>query len=197
MKILITGRKGKLYETVMRSFPSSRGFQVVTIPVGSKLLEMMRTMSFDALILTLSSKEEIQPVRWILRQNLLLPLLAVLGREDRKLREQLLDEGVSEVVQIRGLSPAQIRRKLRVSLLAAGWGLVGLRRFHRKLMADLHALRSPLTAILGNAELAANSFSPSHPIRQELQEIIRAVAEIEKTLRRIERSLKIPGLSSE
>ncbi len=197
VKILITGSKGKLRDVVMHALSRGSDFRVETVPVGSELLEMARSNSFDALIFTLNSKKEIKPLQWIHHQNRSLPLLAVLGRTNPGLREQLWDEGVAQVVDIQGLSAAQICRELREKLLAARLGLVEIGRFQTKLLENFHHVRSVLTAILGNAELAARKFSLPHKIDAELQEIIQGVNQVEGILRCVERSMKAPGASSQ
>ena len=196
MKIIISGKKGKLHDAVRRALPAGRDFRVSTVPVGSKLLEMARSTSFDALLFTLNSKEEIQPLRWIRPQNQSLPILAVLGKEDSKLREQLWEEGVSQVVETGGLSTTQIHRKLRENLSAACLKPEGFGRSNVQLRTHLHDIRSVLTAILGNAELAGRKFVLPHKIEAELQDIIEGVNQVEGILRRIERRLKEPGIES-
>ncbi len=69
-------------------------------------------------------------------------------------------------------------------------------RFHTKLLENFHDVRSVLTAILGNAELAARKFALPHKIDVELQEIIEGVNQVEGILRRIERHMRAPGASS-
>ncbi len=196
VKILITGSKGKLRDVVLQALSPGSDSRVAAVPADSQLLEMTRSNSFDALIFTLNSKKEMKPLQWIHHQNRSLPLLAVLGKKNPKLREQLWDEGVAQVMEIQGLSAAQIRRELREKLLAARLGLVEIGRFHTKLLENFHDVRSVLTAILGNAELAARKFALPHKIDAELQEIIEGVNQVEGILRRIERHMRAPGASS-
>lgn len=203
-RILVGGASGKLLEAVAEAFSAARGIQATVIPAASRLLAVAQTNSFDALIFTLTSPEEMEPVRWIVQQNRV-PVLAVLPRPDSSLREQLLEEGVRQVIDVEGLTAAQILRKLRRKLRqqrrqkrpanlrvlrSHGRGSV---RSRRRRMAELHTIRSALTAIQGNAEMALKDTPASQSHGNQLREIVRGVGEIEKILRRLERDLTPPG----
>ena len=65
----------------------------------------------------------------------------------------------------------------------------------RRISSDLHTIRSTLTAIQGYAELASKKPAVSSSSRKPQEEIVRGVREIERLLRRIERGLKIRGIT--
>ena len=189
-QILITGKQGRFYQAVAEAMAQRSGFCIVALPAGSRLFEVVRTHPLEAVILPLQSKEEIEPARWILHQNRSLPLVAVLPRKDLQLREQLLQEGVWQVVEVPGLKASEIRRKLGQHLQNLHSKIPGSSYSGRQIASDLHAIRSALTAILGNAEMALKNASRSGPQKKHLMEIPRGVAEIEKILRRLDRALK-------
>jgi len=197
MKILLTGRKGKLYETVARAFSSARRGQVEAIPVGSRLLEIAQSPSWECLVFSLHSEQDMEPLRWVLQQNRALPVVAVLSRRNSRLRDLLLEEGISRIVDVQGLTPAQIRRKLRQDLAALAKTPLGRPSPNPRWARELHAARSALTAILGNAEMALHKVAPSRPQRKPLEEIMRGVAEMERILRRLESGLKASGVLGE
>jgi signal transduction histidine kinase len=185
VKILVTGKQGKLLKTVAGALGRLAGFSAVVLPVGSRLLDAAGAPSLRAVLFALSSSDEVEPIRWILQQSPLLPVVAVLPRKEPKLRKQLLADGVWQVVEIPGMDASQIRRTL-VAPLKAFRSKVP--HDARQITADLHAIRSALTAILGSAEMALKNSSRSNA-RKQLQQVFRGVAEIENILRRIERAL--------
>ena len=191
MKILVTGRKGKLAAAVAGALRSGSGTEVVAVPVGSQLLEMARAVK--SLVFALGTEEELEPLRWVLQQNRSLAVVAVLWRRDANLEMQLREEGVAEWICAQGLTAAQLRQELAKALAKTRAGRAGQPRAGRQAAAEFHAIRSHLTAILGNAELAlknARSLGQKH----QLQEIARGVAAIERTLRRLERALPVSKL---
>ena len=179
--------------TIAAAFGQPAGFSAVVLPAGSRLFGAAGAPSLRAVLFTLSSSDEVEPIRWILQQNPSLPVVAVLPRKEPELRQELLTEGVWQVVEIPGMGASQIRRAL----------VAPLKTFRskaphegRQVTADLHAIRSALTAILGNAEMALQSASRSNT-RKQLQQIFRGVAEIEGILRRLDRALQAgPSLST-
>lgn len=199
-RILVGGASGKLLEAVAEAFSAARGIQATVIPAASRLLAVAQTNSFEALIFTLTSPEEMEPVRWIVQQNRV-PVLAVLPRPDSSLRQQLLEEGVRQVIDVEGLTAAQILRKLRRKLRQKRQANLRVLRLHgggsarsrRRRMTELHTIRSALTAIQGNAEMALKDTPASQSHENQLREIVRGVGEIEKILRRLERDLTPPG----
>ncbi|MBI4463738.1 MAG: hypothetical protein HY647_03440 [Acidobacteria bacterium] len=191
MKVLLSGKKGRLHESVAKALVGAQGLQVKALPVGSQLLEAVQSASAGALVFTLTSEQEVEPLRWVMQQNRSLPLVAVLPRPHSRLQELLREEGVEQMVTVQGLTATQIRSKLRESLRAPSAGTLKGRRPSPQYASDLHRVRSSLTAILGNAELALKSIPPTKPQRKQLEEILRGVEEIERTLRRLERSLGI------
>ena len=191
MKILVTGRKGKLAAAVAGALRSGSGTEVVAVPVGSQLLEMARAVK--SLVFALGTEAELEPLRWVLQQNRSLAVVAVLWRRDANLEMQLREEGVAEWICAQGLTAAQLRQELAKALAKTRAGRAGQPRAGRQAAAEFHAIRSHLTAILGNAELAlknARSLGQKH----QLQEIARGVAAIERTLRRLERALPVSKL---
>ncbi|MBI4444024.1 MAG: hypothetical protein HY649_11715 [Acidobacteria bacterium] len=193
MKVLLSGKKGQLYDTMAKALAGLRGMRVEALPPGSQLLEAVQAPAAKALVFTLSSESEMEPLRWVIRQNHNLPLVAVLPRSHPRLRELLREEGVLQIVEMPGLTASQLQRKLRESLKALSAESLPTRPLaHASQVArDLHAARSALTAILGNAELALPKCRPSSPQQKQLQDIIRGVDEIERILRRLERALGI------
>jgi signal transduction histidine kinase len=192
VKVLLGGKRGPLLETIASALPRRAAFEVKVAPTGSRLLDLAQTPSFEALVFVLSNEEEIEPVRWILQRNRALLLLAVLPRADLKLKALLLEEGVEEVIDLEGLSGAQLGRKLRETLERIRSQPRGSRGRKPGILIDLHTIRSALTAIQGNAEMALQSAPAAQRSDKQLQEIVRGVAEIEKILRRVERGLKVP-----
>ena len=95
-----------------------------------------------------------------------------------------------QIMEMPGLTASQIQSKLRESLKALSAGSLPTRPSAHA-ARDLHAARSALTAILGNAELALQKCRPSSPQHKQLQDILRGVDEIERILRRLERALGI------
>jgi len=89
-------------------------------------------------------------------------------------------------VEIPGMDASQIRRTLVASLKAFRSKVP---HDAKQVTADLHAIRSALTAILGSAEIALKGSSRSDA-RKQLQQIFRGVAEIESILRRLDRAFK-------
>ena len=196
MNVLLSGKKGKLCDTVAEALAGLRGVRLETLPHGSQLLEAVQAPSAKALVFTLSSESEIEPLRWVIQQNRNLALLAVLPRSHPRLRELLQEEGVMQIVEIPGLTASQIKSKLRESLKALSAGSLPTRpsahaAHATHLARDRPTARSALTAILGNAELALQKCRPSSPQHKQLQDILRGVDEIERILRRLERALGI------
>ncbi|OFW25386.1 MAG: hypothetical protein A3H27_14820 [Acidobacteria bacterium RIFCSPLOWO2_02_FULL_59_13] len=193
MKVLLSGKKGKLYDAVAQALAGLRGVRLEAVSPGSQLLEAVQAPSAKALVFTLSSESEIEPLRWVIQQNRNLTLLVVLPRSHPKLRELLREEGVMQIVEMPSLTASQLQSKLRESLKALSVGRLPTRpsAHAAHLARDLHTARSALTAILGNAELALPKCRPSSPQQKQLQDIIRGVDEIERILRRLERALGI------
>lgn len=196
MVILLSGKKGKLYESVAKALSGAQGLRLEAVPAGSQLLEATQGSLAEALVFTLSSEKEIEPLRWVMQRNPSLPLVAVLPRPHPRLLELLREESVGQIVSVRGLTAAQLRRKLRESLKALWVGTASEGHPNAQCAHDLHQVRSALTAIQGNAELALQHCLPSRPWKKQLEEILRGVEEIEKILRRLERALgSAPGTS--
>ena len=166
---------------------------MVAVPVGSQLLEMARARAVKSLVFALRTEEELEPLRWVLQQNRSLAVVAVLWRRDANLEMQLREEGVAEWICAQGLTAAQLRQELAKALAKARAGRAGRPPAGRQAAAEFHAIRSHLTAILGNAELALKS-ARALGQKHQLQEIVRGVAAIERTLRRLERALPVSKL---
>ncbi|MBI3896526.1 MAG: response regulator [Acidobacteria bacterium] len=167
------------------------------MPVGAPVLEAVQSPTFHALIFVLIRVDEADSVRWIRQRNPALPMIVVLARENARLREELLEEGVAAIVSVQGLTLAQIRRKLSEALPALGRQQNPLHPSNQQLSDDLHTIRSTLTAVQGNAELALQDSAPTKTTRKQLQEVLRGVAETERILRRLERILKALGILAE
>lgn len=194
MKVLISGRKGKLQNTVVKALSGQRDLQVRPFPMGPPLLEMVRSDSFDALILALEEDADLELVRWVLRENPTTPLLAVVPPGNSKLCEELADEGVTEMIAGQGPS-GEFPKRLRASLQKLRANPAAPDRPGRRISSDLHTIRSTLTAIQGYAELESKKPADSVFSRKPQEEIVRGVREIERLLRRIERGLKARGIT--
>jgi len=197
MKILFSGKKGKLYDTVLRATAARRvggakRFQAEAVPPGPKLLEMALSGSYAALIFVVENEPDSEPIRWLLQSNPALPLIAVLPGGDARLRKELQREGVSQVIEAGNLSESVLRRILHERLAALPSKPQALPETALTITTDLHGIRSALTAIQGLAEFALSKVhGPSSP-RKPLEGIVQEVTEVEGLLRRIERKVKPP-----
>jgi hypothetical protein len=190
MKVLITGKRDKLWKGVGAACSRQRGFQATVMPIGSPVIERVRGRTLDAVLYTISREEEIEPLRWILQINPALPVVALLPRKDEELRKLVLAEGVDQAVALSSLNPKAVQEKLvGAGLLEMGSRVVSS-SVRQQISEDLHAIRSTLTAILGTAEMALKRSQPMTHTRKHIKEIPREVMEIEKVLRRIHRTIK-------
>lgn len=189
-KILISGKKGKLQDTVIGALGRRSGFLAEAIPLGARLLETVRSGSCAGVIFVLGSEHDLESVRWLNESNPSLPLIAVLAGGNAKLREELCAEGVSEVIAVNRLPVPEFRRLLRQRLAAMASRPRTTRSGDPAIANDLHSIRSALTAIQGHAEFALAKVRGSSPRREPLEEIVREVNEVEGLLRRIERKLE-------
>ena len=194
MKILLSGKKGKFLQKIAGAFPPRGNLQATVMPVSAQVLEAVRSAAFDAVVFVLVNEEETELVRWLRTGNPSLPFVAILPRENAKVRQELWMESVSSIVSIQGLTRAQIRRKLGETLRALGKKQDSLHASSQRCTSDLHTLRSALTAIQGNAELALQDSSPSESARKQMRDVVRGVTETERILRRLERNLKLLGM---
>jgi hypothetical protein len=200
MKILFSGKKGKLYDTVLRATASGRRegvtrghpFRVEVVPPGPRLLEMARSGSYAALIFVIENEPDSEPVRWLLQDNPALPLFTVLPGGNARLRKELQREGVSQVIEAGNLSEAALRRILRERLAALPSKPQDIPEPGLTITTDLHGIRSALTAIQGLAELALRKVRGPNAPRKPLENIVKEVTEVEGLLRRIERKVKPP-----
>lgn len=190
LKLLITGKRNKLWRAVGAAFSRQRGLRADVIPMGAPAIETVRRSSLDAVLYTISDEEEIDLLRWILQINPALPVIALLPAANPGMRKQLLDEGAARVVVISSYEPARIRKNIVGPVLEQ----LGLRsttsEAGKQISNDLHSIRSVLTAILGSAELALKRSLPSAVARKQIKEIPRGVMEIENILRRLDRTLQ-------
>jgi len=190
LKLLITGKRNKLWRAVGAAFSRQRGVRANVIPIGTPVIETVRRSSLDAVLYTISGEEEIEPLRWILQINPALPVIALLPAADARLKQQLLDEGAARVVVISSYEPARIRKNI-VGPVLKQLGLKGTSsEAGRQITNDLHSIRSVLTAILGSAELALKRSLPLALTRKQIKEIPRGVMEIENILRRLDRTMQ-------
>jgi signal transduction histidine kinase len=151
---------------------------------------MARSGPYAAVIFMLAEEQELEPVRWVIESNPSLPFIAVLPSVSAKLRKELEAEGVSEVIATEGLPPAALRRTLRERLTTLTSRPPPNREAESAITTDLHGIRSALTAIQGQAELALAKLRGSPARREPLRAIVREVTEVEGLLRRIERKVK-------
>ena len=200
MKILFSGKKGKLYDAVLRAIAARRRggatqghrFQAEAVPPGTRLLEMARSGSYAAAIFVLENEPDSEPVRWLLQSAPALPLIAVLPGGNARLRKELQREDVSQVIEAGGLSESALRRIIHERLAALPSKPQDLPETALAITTDLHGIRSALTAIQGLAELAMRKArGPSSP-RKPLESIVQEVTEVEGLLRRIERKMTPP-----
>lgn len=197
MKILLTGKKGKLLQKIAGAFPPRSHIQATVMPVSAEVLETARTAAFDAVVCVLANEEETELVRWLRERNPSLPIVVILSRENAKARKELWMESVSSIVNIQGLTLSQVRRKLAESLRALNKKQEAPDSLRERCISDFHTIRSTLTAIQGNAELALQDSAPSKSARKQLQEVIHGVSETERLMRRLERKLQAAGLLPE
>ena len=197
MKILLSGKKGKFLQKIAGAFPPRGHLQATVMPVSAQVLEAVRSAAFDAVVFVLANEDETELVRWLRTGNPSVPIVAILPRENAKVRQELWMESVSSIVSIRGLTLVQIRRKLGETLRALGKKQDSSHASSQRCISDLHTLRSALTAIQGNAELALQDSSPSESARKQMRDVVRGVTETERILRRLERNLKLLGMLPE
>ena len=190
LKLLITGKRNKLWRAVGAALSRQRGVRTHVIPIGIKVIETVRNSSLDAVLYTISDEEEIELLRWILQIDPALPVIALLPAADVRMTKQLLDEGAARVVVISSYEPARIRKNIVGPVLEQ----LGLRSTtsekERQISNDLHSIRSALTAILGSVELALKFSLPLEQTKEQIKEIPRGVMEIENILRRLDRTLQ-------
>ena len=197
MKILLTGKKGKSLQKIAEAFPPRGNLRATVMPISAEVLEVLRSAAFDAVVFVLANEEEIEAVRWLRTENPSLPIVAILPRENAKVRQELWMESVSSIVSIQGLTLAQIRRKQGETLRALGKKQDSSHASSQRCISDFHTLRSALTAIQGNAELALQDSSPSESARKQMRDVVRGVTETERIIRRLERQLQLAGMLAE
>ena len=195
VKILVSGKKGKLYNAVVRAVASRRGTALEAIPPGASLFEKAQSGSYAAVVFVLETEPDWEPVRWLLQRNPALPLVAVLPKASPKQRKELQGEGVAEIMEVGDLSAGEVRRKLHGTLERLQTKPHALSDSDLSITTDLHTVRSALTAVQGYAELVLEKVPSPNPRRKPLEAIVQGVAEVETTLRRIERRLKTRGQS--
>ena len=190
VKILISGRKGKLYDTVVRAFSPRHSFRAEVVPAGPRLLDMARSGSHAALMMVLGGERDVEAVRWLMQSNPALLVVAVIPGGSNKLRKELHGEGVSQIIEAGNVPAQELRRLLRERLRELLSKPRALLQSELPITTDLHTIRSTLTAIQGHAELALQTTRAPHPQRKPLEEIVRGVTEVEGLLRRVERKLR-------
>ena len=192
VKIIITGKKDKLWKAAGTAFSGVSGVRATILPVGSQVIEAVRDPAVDAVVFTLSTEEEVELLRWIVKINPSLPLIALIPANSPKLRKLAWEEGATHVSEIS--ADAAAIRKLAPRLRKLGKG--GSTSDARRQISDgLHAIRSALTVILGNAEMALKRTVEPASRRKRIQEIPQGVVEIEKILRRLHRVVKSEPLN--
>ena len=203
VKILISGKKGKFYDAVLRAVPGRRGkpgqerpFRAEAVPPGPRLLELAKSGSYAALVFVLESEPDSEPVRWLMESNPVLPLIAVLPEGNARLRKELQREGVSQVIEVGNRSESAIRRIIREQLAALPSKPQVLPDVGAAITTDLHSIRSALTVIQGLAELALTKVRGPDSRRKPLEAIVQEVMKVEGLLRRIERKVKPDDASS-
>jgi hypothetical protein len=195
VKILITGKRDKLWKAAGAALSNLPGVRATLMPVGSMVIEPLRNQSLDAVLFTLSSEEELELLRWVLKISPEIPLIAMLPAKNPKLRKMVQEEGAAQVLEVTGSDPDQIRQVITVSRLRMLGPAGTPTGVSQQISDDLHAIRDALTAILGNAELALKLSAKPASSRKRLLEIPRGVTEIEKILRRLHRIVKSKPLA--
>ena len=190
MKILISGRKGKLYDTVVRAFSPRQGFRTELVPAGPRLLDMARSRSHAALVMVLGGERDVEAVRWLMQSNPALLVVVVLPGGNPKLRKELRGEGVLQIIEVGDALPQEQRQLLRERLKELLSKPQPLLQSELPITTDLHTIRSTLTAIQGHAELALQTARSPSAHQKPLEEIVRGVTEVEGLLRRVERKLR-------
>lgn len=190
VKILISGRKGKLYDTVVRAFSPRHGFRAEVVPAGPRLLDVARSRSHAALVMVLGGERDVEAVRWLMQSNPALLVVAVLPGGSPNLRKELRGEGVSQIIEVGDVLGQEQRQLLRERLKELLSKPRALLQSEVPITTDLHTIRSTLTAIQGHAELALQTARAPDPQRKPLEEIVRGVTEVEGLLRRVERKLR-------
>ena len=193
MKILISGRTGKLYSAAVDAFPARLGYWTDVVPPGPQLLEMAQFGSYAAVLYVLGSERDLEPVRWLLQNKPAPRLVAVIPGGKPKLRKELQAEGVSQVIEVGNVSASAVRRRVREHVEAMLVKSPAPSDGEIQITTDLHSIRSVLTAIQGQAEIVLAKVRGPSPRRVPLEEIVREVTEVEGLLRRIERKVKPRG----
>ena len=193
MKLLISGRKGKLYDAAVEAFPARDGHLTDVVPAGPKLLEMAQFGSYAAVLYVLGSERDLEPVRWLLQNSPTPRIVAVIPGGNPKLRKELRAEGVSQVIEVGKVSAAAGCRRVREHVEALLAKAAAIPESEIQITTDLHGIRSSLTAIQGLAEQALKGVRKTGSTGKPLQGIVKEVTEVEGLLRRIERKVKPPG----
>jgi len=192
VKLLISGRKGKLYNAAAEAFSAREGYSTDMVPAGPQLLEMARFGSYAAVLYVLGNERDLEPVRWLLQDNPALRLVAVIQGGNPKLRKELQAEGVSQVIEVGDVSAAAIRRRVHEQVEAFLGKPTETLTDDIHITTDLHGIRSALTAIQAFAEQALTKVRGPDS-KKRLQGIVREVTEVEGRLRRIERKVNPRG----
>jgi signal transduction histidine kinase len=190
VKIIITGKKDKLWKAAGVAFSGTSGIRATILPVGSQVIEAARDPSYDAVVFTLSTDEETELLRWVLQINPSLPLIALMPAMNPKLRKLAQEEGAAQVWEVSNPDPAAIRRLIAAPQLRKLGQATSISEARRQISDGLHAIRSALTVIMGNAEMALKRTAQPAARRKRIQEIPRGVVEIERILRRLHRLVK-------
>ena len=192
-KVLITGKRNGFWKSIGAACARQPGLRAEMVPIGSAVIETVRGNNVDAVLYTISSEEEIELLRWIAQINPSLPVIALIPAPDARLRKQILEESGARVVVIDAKNPAAIYDKILKTELKRLGAPEGTTEARKQISDDLHAIRSELTAILGSAELAMKRSVPPAKARQQIKEIPRGVMQIERILRRLHRSARLPS----
>jgi signal transduction histidine kinase len=193
VKILITGRKDKYWQAIGAAFAHQSGLAVSMIPAGSALVEALNASQFDAVLYTISRTNDIELLRWVIKINPLVAIIAIIPAKEARLHELLHEEGVTQIVEVAALGSTQVRSSVAPLLRRLGSGSGNEAR--QLISNDLHVIRSTLTGILGNAEMALKR-AKAPASRKQLEEIPRGVAEIERIIRRLHRTLRMRPLET-
>ena len=189
MKIIVTGKKDKLWKAAGAAFADVAGIRPTILPVSSQLIEPLRSSSYEVVFFTLSSEEDCELLRWVVQINPSLPLVALVPAKSPALRKRAREEGAAEVWEV-AAQPAEIRKLIHAPKLRKLGQPASVSDLRKQLSDGLHAIRSTLTSILGNAEMALKRRAQPAARRQQIEEIPHGVLEIERILRRLHRLVR-------
>lgn len=190
--ILLLGKRNSFLESLAHAFPQRGKFQIVPAPLGSEAFRLAQKKNVSALLFVLNSSDDLESMQWLRQSNPSLPSVAILPQNSPSIQKTLRNEALTGIILARGLVPSDLRRCVEESLAM-------LHQHHapsrtdQQIAADLHSVRSTMTAIQGCAELAIPKSTSKKTSQEYLRGVIAGVRELETTLRRLEGNLRNAG----